>query len=559
MLKKRIFNFKKIDFLKFFSVSIFLLSCFFACTTTTFTEDQKPKLSPTTEIQLSSGQVIEYFGEGFKRVTNKSEAEYYRVITYDENGRPVGKVKDYYITGEIQWEGKISYVDKNDDSKDIYEGLSTAYYKNGQIEEKGTYVDGKPHGEVVAYYKNGQIEEKGNYVDGKRNGDVVGYYKNGQIKKKGTYVDGKIEYLNYHENGEIEQKRNYVDGKLNGECVTYDENGKISEKTNYLDGKYHGEIIKYYENGQISFKGNHVNGQLNGEIIKYYENGQIKGKVNYVNGKRHGEYVAYHKNGQIEHKGNYVNGKPHGEVVLYHENGKYKAQSIFKDGKNITKWFISCDEFERCQNVFNENFKNNDNNWQIGDLSNYSSKITGNGLLVEHEYSQQKGYLNAQIIHLPFDQTKEFTIEALVKFKNGSGSKQYGIVYGFRDWDNYNAFWINANGEFAIDCKIKGLSIETNQFKASDHINVYGENKIKIFKVASGKVYYSVNGKLVYTGKSLGFSGNYLGFGFSDRVDLLCKNIRVEVSEPEIDPNSIGKQPIIVSEWKGNGSGVIIS
>lgn len=53
---------------------------------------------------------IEKFG-------GKSDADYYRLITFDEKGKPLGKVKDYYITGELQWEGYFSYVDKYDNSK----------------------------------------------------------------------------------------------------------------------------------------------------------------------------------------------------------------------------------------------------------------------------------------------------------------------------------------------------------------------------------------------------------------------------------------------------------
>ena len=46
----------------------------------------------------------------------ESKAEYYRVINFDEHGKPIGKIHDYFITGEIQSvvEGVIA-LDKNDD------------------------------------------------------------------------------------------------------------------------------------------------------------------------------------------------------------------------------------------------------------------------------------------------------------------------------------------------------------------------------------------------------------------------------------------------------------
>ncbi|HDS05802.1 MAG TPA: hypothetical protein ENN95_02050, partial [Deltaproteobacteria bacterium] len=46
------------------------------------------------------------------------------------------------------------------------------YYKNGQIKEKGCFVNDKRHGEYVSYLKNGQIKEKAFY----QNGNLVGSF-----------------------------------------------------------------------------------------------------------------------------------------------------------------------------------------------------------------------------------------------------------------------------------------------------------------------------------------------------------------------------------------------
>jgi hypothetical protein len=63
---------------------------------------------------LSFGQAEEkIFYDSEWKVCNESIADYYRIITFDENGKPIGKVKDYYISGELQWEGYFSYVDKH--------------------------------------------------------------------------------------------------------------------------------------------------------------------------------------------------------------------------------------------------------------------------------------------------------------------------------------------------------------------------------------------------------------------------------------------------------------
>nr|HPN87417.1 hypothetical protein [Smithella sp.] len=45
-------------------------------------------------------------------------------------------------------------------------------------------------GEYIAYYKNGQIKEKGFFKNDKREGEYIAYYKSGQIREKATYKNG---------------------------------------------------------------------------------------------------------------------------------------------------------------------------------------------------------------------------------------------------------------------------------------------------------------------------------------------------------------------------------
>ena len=69
--------------------------------------------------------------------TTKSQAAYYREFNYDQNGKPKGVVKDYYITGELQFEGQMTTV-----NPDTLNGRCTWYYKNGQKSQEVVYKSG---------------------------------------------------------------------------------------------------------------------------------------------------------------------------------------------------------------------------------------------------------------------------------------------------------------------------------------------------------------------------------------------------------------------------------
>ncbi len=78
-----------------------------------------------------------YYDEDLKVTKNRSEAQYFRVITLDAEGKPIGKVKDYYITGELHAERWPIYIDREDDleygsPKSLWKGELVSYYKNGQ-------------------------------------------------------------------------------------------------------------------------------------------------------------------------------------------------------------------------------------------------------------------------------------------------------------------------------------------------------------------------------------------------------------------------------------------
>ncbi len=89
------------------------------------------------------------------------------------------------------------------------DGFFEWYYKNGQLEAKGNWKDGKRHGLWETYHENGQLEARVNYKDGKLEGLAEQYYENGQLKAKGSFKEGKIDGFEerYYENGQLDSRR----------------------------------------------------------------------------------------------------------------------------------------------------------------------------------------------------------------------------------------------------------------------------------------------------------------------------------------------------------------
>ncbi len=157
-------------------------------------------------------RVREYFDEEWNRCEAKN-ASYYRLITYEAPHKPVGKVKDYYISGELQGEETFVYVDYDDEGKNFQEGEVVWYYKNGQKSKVGYIFNNQPNGPYTEYYEDGAVFSEYRYNMGILDGIYITYYPSGKPEKVARYDDGVLKnnkYLQFTEDG--------------GCCLVYNEN-----------------------------------------------------------------------------------------------------------------------------------------------------------------------------------------------------------------------------------------------------------------------------------------------------------------------------------------------
>ena len=168
------------------------------------------------------GEWIVYFNHDYtEEVTFPSEASYYRVVTYDESGKPIGIVKDYYISGQIQWEGQIL---------------------NERPDE--------PIGECKFYFKSGQVQVIINYNNqSQKHGDEIEFLENGSMFKKGKWVNGQlVSRFIYYESGHVKEKQNY-------ETVEYIDPFDTQQFARPIKMRI-AKIIMFFENGDDAITGN---------------------------------------------------------------------------------------------------------------------------------------------------------------------------------------------------------------------------------------------------------------------------------------------------------------
>lgn len=142
-------------------------------------------------VLMAQKQSKEFFNADWKQC-DSAVASYYRLVTYDDKGSPIGLVRDYFISGELQWEGKFSFLDKYDSYNSKHEGECIWFYKNGKKQTASYYNNGILSGPTVGWYENGSHAYTSTYKDGKLNGLYVSWFESGLLQAYAYYNNGEV-------------------------------------------------------------------------------------------------------------------------------------------------------------------------------------------------------------------------------------------------------------------------------------------------------------------------------------------------------------------------------
>jgi len=257
---------------------LFISVVFFACENGNRT-NRNYQYEPIKPIYIEypdSGFVKKYFDADWNIIHDSTNASYYRTATY-LNGQPKvdSDVRDYFITGELQFEGQLS-----SENPDNPHGFTKWYYKNGNLSSTRNYKHGVLNGLYRNYFENGRIKEKARVIDNELDGEYLEYYDltNEPVKSKGHFSKGTSdgEFIEYYETGILKEKKAYKKGELNGRKRTYHPNGKLEESKSYVDGALSGEFYEYFSNGNYRTKGYYHRNSESGDWFYYDEDGDYK-------------------------------------------------------------------------------------------------------------------------------------------------------------------------------------------------------------------------------------------------------------------------------------------
>jgi S1-C subfamily serine protease/antitoxin component YwqK of YwqJK toxin-antitoxin module len=497
------------------------------------------------------------------------------------------------LDGKAHGFGKLTKF-KEDEYESTYEGE----FRNGIREGKGTFTH-KDGSIAKGVFNNGQLMGYGTRTgeDGSRyEGEFVNYRQHGKgiitmangSKFEGFFVadrmytgkftnyDGKITYIQeYKPIEKITEKRSGYKPQIGVRVTEYfDENWDRSSQKDAAyyrlvkyeaDNKPKGIVKDYYIAGQLQSEYTVVYLDYDdegknfheGEATWYYPNGNIEQKRYYYNNNVNGENTFYYENGQKEKEVSYFHGRLHGDYKLWYKTGKIKLYATYERGALLENKFIEFDENGVGALVYHEKFNLNKDNWE-DQISGSLSKITEDNSVV---VNVTKDEMTSRYNYITLDQESDYSIESIIQKKSGKGNEGYGIIFGFKDWDNYFSFFLSEIGSYTILMQFEGVNINIADWTKSDAINTgLKRNQLKVMKI-DDEFIFLINGVIVERKEAKSLRGNNFGIVMYSKGEYVLENIIVKefLAADELMRKVQKEESGANSEWNGNGSGIFIN
>ena len=280
------------------------------------------------------------------------------------------------------------------------------------------------------------------------------------------------------------------------------------------------------QNGYLTYEETAVYYRKNTDTVNFYRSFYKENNRRYFEGyilhasdsadynnKYTGLCKWYNKNGTLKLLVRFnEQGLPDGIKQEFNENGILKKQSVYENNVLKADSYLEIDDNGTEAIVFEEEFKNNERHWPLEANEFVSARIKLGGLELINKKKNNYALFSARKI----DSTN-FSIETKINSNYLTPDSKGGIVFGFKDWNNYNYFYVS-KFRFHIGSVQNGAPVKTIENYFSFELNGFNWNSMKVLS-AGDSVYYYINnilqGCCPKNGFSVGGQGLYVSNGNS--------------------------------------------
>ena len=326
----------------------------------------------------------------------------------------------------------------------------------------------------------------------------------------------------------------------------FDKNGKLTYVESAFYFRQSTDTLDYYR----SFYSDTKNRYFEGTIINYNDT------MDY-NNKYKGVCKWYYSNGVLKNQSEYNDiGVLNGLKQEFDTVGKLIKSSVYENGKLKDKRYIEFNREKQGIDVFKEEFSDNSSKWYLNSDAIKSSKIKIGGLeLMNKEKNDFALFINYKIDSL------NYSIETDINSNYLSPESKAGIIFGYKDPENFNYFYISKN-RVHIGCKKNGIKKMKADDRFSEYLKGFDWNNIKVV-CSKDSFIYTVNNKIIMIHKKEDLFGDKTGLSINNGY-VMFDNLVIKQSQGQVADNDllVGRFSYYNDEkypLKGVFSGVLIN
>jgi S1-C subfamily serine protease len=316
-------------------------------------------------------------------------------------------------------------------------------------------------------------------------------------------------------------------------------------------GKSTFETSAYYYRVPMNGEGDYKSFYITGGALAF--EGRIKTANNddeLKNIYAEGTCNWYHKNSKLKTKRSFnAEGNEEGLSIYYYESGKLWKEISYKNGAIKDNRYKEFDEDGTSNRIFEDDFTDNSNDWDVFN-SDKSAAVLGKGMLEITSWVKEG---TARTISLPIE-SSYYTLETILNIANLKEGEKAGVIYGFKNWQNYNYFLISS-AAFYIGFVYEGIGSITANGMYTGSVLKNGSNSLKI--LSSGeKVLFSINGELQFSAERGRLYGSNIGVGVSGKTSVGLEKLILKEVDLKSNSSKNNSTDIGVS---ATGSGIVFS
>lgn len=180
--------------------------------------------------------------------------------------------------------------------------------------------------------------------------------------------------------------------------------------------------------------------------------------------------------------------------------------------------------------IFYDNFTDNRNNWDEINNRVMTVKIRNGKYVITHR--RMRGMLTT-VKNIPFVKAKNIGIKTTLKKHLGVNNHGYGLIWGWKDRNNYRVFLISGNGEYQIGAKQNGVYRQITPWRHSKIVHRNNKTNTLEIKKIGNKLYYFINQQYITNTPFVRPAGNKAGFVVNRNISIAAEDISIYRITPQ--------------------------